>query len=60
MGRGWVRLLIPNNCADRQFFGESPYVISESPRGIGREVRLATDQETGMFGMKCLPGAVNG
>ena len=32
-----------------------PFQIHEAPKGIGREVRLATEQETGLWAMKALP-----
>lgn len=51
----WVRLYIPETRWDRQVFGRDPFVINEAPRGVGREVRLATDAETGVFGRLALP-----
>lgn len=55
MSARWVTLLIPRNRHEREIFGEAPFVIHEASRGPGREVRLASDQETGIFGMLALP-----
>jgi hypothetical protein len=50
----WVRLWIPARKWERETWGEA-VVIGEAPKGVGREVRLATEQETGMFGRLALP-----
>jgi hypothetical protein len=53
----WVRLFVPDpkNHWDRMMFGTEPHVIDEAPKGLGREVRLATDAETGMYTRLALP-----
>ena len=50
----WVRLFFPTNHHERQIFPD-PWVMDEAPKGVGREVRLATEQETGVFGLRHLP-----
>ena len=50
----WLMLLIPRNPLEKKIFGGTA-VIREGPKGIGREVRLASIQETGIFGLKALP-----
>lgn len=51
----WIRLWHPETDMDRQIMGTDPVTLSEAPKGVGREVRLATDAETGRFGRLALP-----
>ena len=50
----WVRLLVPAPF-EQSIPGSDPTVMDEAPRGIGREIRLATEQEVGMFASVALP-----
>lgn len=45
----WVRYMLPETDFERAILGDAPFVISEAPKGVGCEVRLATEQETGLF-----------
>ena len=54
----WVRLWLPGDDEmSRQIFGTEPVVIDEAPKGIFREVRLATEAETGLYTRLGLPAA---
>lgn len=62
-GKRWVRYAFPRPTTDpflremdRMMYGDKPFQVDEGPKGAGLEVRLASDQETGMFGLKALPG----
>jgi hypothetical protein len=52
--RRWVRILVPEPF-ERSFLGPDPVVMDEAPKGVGREVRLATEQEVGLFACPALP-----
>ena len=51
----WVRLFVPATEWERRTFGVQ--AVDEAPKGVGREVRLANEQETGLFGRLLLPRA---
>lgn len=59
MSGRWVWIYVPDHKSkmDRAIFGSEPFVLGKAPKGVGREVRLATDAETGLFSRLALPAA---
>ena len=55
MSTRWVMLAVAETEMDRLIFRGDTCVKAEAPRGMGREVRLATLQETGLFTRLALP-----
>lgn len=55
----FLRLFVPMTWIDKALMGNFSCVVDEGPRGVFREVRLASAQETGMLACRALPPGID-